>query len=162
MQQTLVENAKRIAQEYPEEYRDTYTEAAETLRAPFWDWAADNTVPPDTVPATIIVNVPDGQSLKSETIDNPLYTYKFPQAVLNGEFGYFDNQYRSQVYHCSAPNSYPASANRRMANGNYRHWTVSLVLGLSRIAPKLTRKLSTMFSPNQEALPRSQPFRTEA
>ncbi|KAK3191440.1 hypothetical protein K4F52_002651 [Lecanicillium sp. MT-2017a] len=126
-EQTLVENAKRIAQEYPEEYRDTYTEAAEILRAPFWDWAADNTVPPDTVPATITVNVPDGQSLKSETIDNPLYTYKFPLAVLNGEFGYFDNQYRSQVYHCSAPNSYPASANRRMANRNYRQWTYDVL-----------------------------------
>ncbi|OJD37056.1 tyrosinase [Diplodia corticola] len=78
-EQTLQGLMSEIAGEWdgsPE--NDNYTEAANTFRLPYWDWAV---LPPDgekSVPSflsspTIDVTLPNG----TETIDNPLYSYKY-------------------------------------------------------------------------------------
>ncbi|CRK38631.1 hypothetical protein BN1723_015386 [Verticillium longisporum] len=40
-EQRLVETAIRLANQYPAAHRATYVKAAQTLRAPFWDWGYD-------------------------------------------------------------------------------------------------------------------------
>ncbi|PNY24311.1 Tyrosinase [Tolypocladium capitatum] len=121
-EQLLVSNAKQIASTYPGQYQQQYAAAAESLRAPFWDWAADSTVPAATVPATVQVNFPNGQGLEGRSIPNPLYTYTIPPAVLTGEFGPFDAQMRSQTVRCPSPQTYPASANGNLASRPYKQW----------------------------------------
>lgn len=124
-QQVLVGHAKRIAQEYPQRYRYQYVKAAETLRAPYWDWAAETGVPQATVPETVTINMPDGEVLKQKNIANPLYTFKFPKKALNGAFGPFDSQRRTRTYRCPAPNSYPTTANANLDGRPYKKWIVS-------------------------------------
>lgn len=125
-EQVLVENAKRIALTYPQRYRYQYIRAAETLRSPYWDWAADNHVPPVTVPATLTVNIPQGEILEAVEINNPLATYKFPKEVLDGEYGDFDSQKRSRIFRCQSPKTYPVSANEAVAARPYKRWIVSI------------------------------------
>lgn len=125
VQQTLVEHAKRIALGYPQRYRYQYTRAAEDLRSPFWDWGVDTKVPSATVPEKLTVNFPDGDGLKREEIDNPLRTFRFPKAALDGEYGDFDSDNRTQIYRCSSPESYPDSANEKIAARPYKRWIVS-------------------------------------
>ncbi|KAJ6445260.1 endonuclease/exonuclease/phosphatase family [Purpureocillium lavendulum] len=125
-EQVLVSHAKQLAQSYPEKLRAEYTQAADQLRSPFWDWAAGSTVPQSTVPAKITVNVPNGQGLQAQEVDNPLYTYKIPQPVLDGRYGTFDPQNRPQTVRCPAPQSYPASANELLAERPYRQWVYDL------------------------------------
>ncbi|KAK0660209.1 Polyphenol oxidase 1 [Lasiodiplodia hormozganensis] len=78
-EQTLQGLMAEIVDEWPDSpERDNYTEAAATFRLPFWDWAVlrsdgETTVPDFFVTPTIDVTLPNG----SETIDNPLYSYKF-------------------------------------------------------------------------------------
>ena len=124
LQQTLVQQAVYLANQYPQRYRWDYIQAANNLRAPYWDYAADPTVPPATVPATLKVRVPNGSVLKEVDIQNPLATYKFPQDVLNGKYGAFDSQKRPQILHCPAPDSYPAGANSRLAKRPYKKLVV--------------------------------------
>ncbi|KAM4066537.1 tyrosinase [Hirsutella rhossiliensis] len=121
-EQVLVSHARRIAQTYPPRYRQQYIRAAESLRSPYWDWAAGSGVPSATVPARVTVNYPNGQGLQRRQIDNPLSTFKLPQAVLGGEYGTFDTDDRPRILHCPAPGSYPASANSLMAQRPYRQW----------------------------------------
>ncbi|POR38793.1 Tyrosinase [Tolypocladium paradoxum] len=117
-QQVLVSHAKRIASTYPPQSRQKYMDAAEKLRAPYWDWAADSTVPSATVDLKVQVNAPNGQ----RSIDNPLYTFKIPPSVVNGEYGPFDSQRRSQIVRCPSPQSYPGSANGNLASRGYKQW----------------------------------------
>lgn len=125
LQQVLIDHAKKIAETYPQRYRYQYTKAAETLRAPYWDWAAGNGVPQATVPETTTINKPDGEALKETEVANPLYTFKFPKEALDGKFGDFDSEHRVQMYNCPAPNSYPDSANKNLAGRPYKQWVVS-------------------------------------
>lgn len=109
-EQILVAHAKTIAMTYPEEHRPVYIEAADTLRAPFWDWATDEAVPQSTVPETISITVPENGQLASKYVENPLYTFHFPKSVQDGAFGVFE---RNRIYRCDQPNmTYPDSANR--------------------------------------------------
>lgn len=124
-EQELVKIAQDLAKKYPAKYRDEYTKAANSLRAPYWDWAADSRVPPASVAAQITVNIPDGQGIKQSNIDNPLYTYKFTQATLNGRYGGFDSS-KPQTYRCTSPNNYPGSANARLQGRSYRQNVVSI------------------------------------
>lgn len=113
---------------YPEAHRAQYIEAADTLRAPFWDWAIDEAVPQATVPQKMSINVPvDKDDVKPKEVDNPLYTFKFPEAVLDGEFGTFDDSRRSQTYRCTddPSMSYPATANENLKARNYKSLVVS-------------------------------------
>lgn len=61
-----------------------YTQAAQTFRVPYWDWAADvpkgKHVLPDTISgsAYIVLTVPKGTSpTGTKTISNPLFRYHF-------------------------------------------------------------------------------------
>lgn len=128
-QQVLVGLAKRLALEYPTGYRDQYISAADELRSPFWDWGVETEVPPATVPKTLRVKIPKGELLEEVEIDNPLATFRFPkEASLAGEYGPFDSNNRTQTYRCPSPESYPDSANRKLASRPYKSWIVSNVL----------------------------------
>ncbi|KJZ73459.1 hypothetical protein HIM_07253 [Hirsutella minnesotensis 3608] len=121
-EQVLVSHARRIAQTYPTRYRQQYVRAAETLRSPYWDWAADSRVPASIAPAKVSVNFPNGQNLQKRQINNPLSTYTIPQPVLKGEYGEFDSDNRPHILHCPAPDNYPATANANLAGSPYRQW----------------------------------------
>ncbi|PNH66281.1 hypothetical protein VD0002_g3029 [Verticillium dahliae] len=120
-EQRLVETAIRLANQYPAAHRATYVKAAQTLRAPFWDWGYDARVPPVTVPNTLPVRVPNGSGLRTIQISNPLRYYRFPQSAIDQRFGSFPRD--AQVFKCRAPQNYPNSANAAMARRSYRSWT---------------------------------------
>ncbi|PFH60178.1 hypothetical protein XA68_11339 [Ophiocordyceps unilateralis] len=117
-EQVLVSKAKQIALTYPESVRAEYTRAAETLRSPYWDWARDSRVPPATVPSKVRVNHSSGAFGNSQVgeieLDNPLRTYRFPKAVLDGKYGKFDPFRRPETYRCRTAAGFPADANRRL------------------------------------------------
>ncbi|KAM0740987.1 hypothetical protein ACQRIT_003844 [Beauveria bassiana] len=120
-EQTLVSHARKIAVKYPEEHRSKYIEAADTLRSPFWDWATDRAVPQATVPQTLTINVSEDGRLEARIVENPLYTFKFPQVVLEGHLGEFDHEKRTQVYRCNQLfMSYPETANANIRSKNYK------------------------------------------
>lgn len=126
MKQILVAHAKRIALTYPTKHRARYIEAADTLRSPFWDWATDEAVPQATVPQQMSINVPSNGDVRQQDVENPLYTFKFPDAILDGEFGPFDHARRSQMYRCTEPNmSYPETANESIRRRGYKGMIVS-------------------------------------
>lgn len=110
---------------YPQRYRYQYTRAAETLRVPYWDWGVDLKVPKATVPEKLTVYVPDGSSLTLSEVENPLRAYKFPRAAVEGKFGSFDPDNRTQTYRCNGPGqNYPESANANLAGRPYKQWLV--------------------------------------
>ena len=69
----MQQHAINIAQQYQDQA--TWLNAAQNLRAPYWDWAT-NTVPPPEVISLQTVNIttPDGNSTD---VPNPLYQYTF-------------------------------------------------------------------------------------
>jgi tyrosinase len=76
-EQRIVYYAKKIANEFPAgKKRTNNVAAAETLRIPYWDWAANiSPVLPTAVSSqTIQVTRPNGNKA---TITNPLYSYHF-------------------------------------------------------------------------------------
>ncbi|KAG6040061.1 hypothetical protein E4U41_001480 [Claviceps citrina] len=120
-EQLLVAEAQKIAATYPDRYRSQYMEAANNLRAPYWDWSLDSNVPPCTVPREMNVSVPDGANLKQITINNPLQAYSYPQKARDGLFGSFpDYQTTSR---CPPPNQYPESANELLARRGLKQST---------------------------------------
>ncbi|KAH7136840.1 tyrosinase [Dactylonectria estremocensis] len=120
-EQRLVATAVKLANSYPSKVRAKYLSAARNLRAPYWDWAAQDSVPTATVPSRLTINIPNGKGgTKKFTVDNPLATYKYPSSAVNGAFGSFDN--RPQTYRCRSPQSYPASANSAMRGRPYKSW----------------------------------------
>jgi tyrosinase len=72
-QQQIWNYAQTIAATYPDSNRATYVYEAYYLRVPYWDWAADPALPNCLVTPQITITTPSGP----QTIDNPLYTYKF-------------------------------------------------------------------------------------
>ncbi|KAM0331684.1 hypothetical protein ACHAQA_003363 [Verticillium albo-atrum] len=118
-EQTLIRQAQKIAQTYPILHRRQYSEAADRLRAPFWDWAADYRVPPVTALRTITVNRPDGPGLRRVTVRNPLAGYTYPQSAQHGAFGRFNGV--NATKRCTQENkSYPTSANELLARGGLK------------------------------------------
>lgn len=125
-EEQLLQHATGIAEAYPESVRDQYVAAAKSLRAPYWDWAADNAVPPASVPDTLTINVASGDDVQSSTVSNPLQTYNLPRAALNGRYGTFDRYGRPQTIRCPGPyDSYPYSANNNLRNRNLKGNLVS-------------------------------------
>ncbi|KAF7545891.1 hypothetical protein G7Z17_g8825 [Cylindrodendrum hubeiense] len=120
-EQTLVATAKRLAAQYPQRYRSQYVEAAETLRAPFWDWAVDK-IPDAVVPSTMAVNIPSGSGIKEVQISNPLRTFTFPSEALDGTYGSFDSENRARIDRCPSPKTFPDSANELLADRPYKSW----------------------------------------
>lgn len=116
-EEQLVQHATEIAETYPDSVRDEYVAAAKSLRAPYWDWAADSTVPPASVPSTLTINVAGDDGVQSSSVPNPLQTYNMPQAAMNGQYGTFDRNRRPQTLRCPGPyNSYPDSANNNLGS----------------------------------------------
>jgi tyrosinase len=79
-----------LAETYPESQRSAYIEAAEKLRAPYWDWAENSNVPPVTTMSTVAVNIPNGAEVESATIRNPLFSFKIPSSAISQQFGPFN------------------------------------------------------------------------
>ena len=72
-EQILWNNAQVIAGKYTGTQKATYQAAAQKFRMPYWDWAANATIPDVVNTPRISINTPTGR----QTVDNPLYTYKF-------------------------------------------------------------------------------------
>ncbi|CRG91699.1 hypothetical protein PISL3812_08750 [Talaromyces islandicus] len=72
-EQRIWSYAQDIAKSYPDSQRQSYVDAAKTLRIPYWDWAVNPNLPESTTYQKITVNTPTGQ----QSFDNPLYSYKF-------------------------------------------------------------------------------------
>ncbi|ODA82450.1 hypothetical protein RJ55_00957 [Drechmeria coniospora] len=123
-EQALVMNAKRIALQYPQSVRAQYVAAANRLRAPYWDWASNPTVPPATVPERVTIMIPDGNRNRvvPRAVRNPLTNYKVPDAAR--QFDGFQNL--QQTTRCPSPQRYPESANTLLARRPYRSWIYDL------------------------------------
>ncbi|KAH7009810.1 tyrosinase [Ilyonectria destructans] len=123
-EQRLVATAVKLANGYPSNVRATWVKAAQTLRAPYWDWALQDSVPTATVTKRLTITIPNGSSgTKQYTVDNPLAAYYFPKKALDGAFGSFDQPAnRPQIYRCRSPQSYPGSANSAMRGRPYKSW----------------------------------------
>ncbi|ATY59787.1 tyrosinase precursor [Cordyceps militaris] len=117
-EEQLVRHATAIAQRYPESVRREYVAAAKSLRAPYWDWAADNAVPPASVPDTLTINIASDNGVKSANVPNPLQTYYMPRDALNGRYGPFDRERRPQTLRC--PGQYPGRANYNIRRRNLK------------------------------------------
>ncbi|WPH01836.1 Hypothetical protein R9X50_00469000 [Acrodontium crateriforme] len=86
-EQTLVELAVEVAQEYPESSRARMVDAAQKLRLPFWDWAAKppssgQVFPNSFTQPTVVVNGPNGE----EIIGNPLYQFNISNPSANDPY----------------------------------------------------------------------------
>lgn len=71
------------------------------------------------------VKVPNGSGLKELNMKNPLYTYDFPKAALDGKYGEWDDERRSRMFRCPAPDRFPQSANSLLDSRPYKQWVVS-------------------------------------
>ncbi|RDA86402.1 hypothetical protein CP532_6468 [Ophiocordyceps camponoti-leonardi (nom. inval.)] len=110
----LNNHARRIATSYPPSLRNRYLQAAQALRAPFWDWAENSDVPPSTTLSRLTINTPQGR----QTIENPLFTYRFPREALQGRFNAFSPG-GSQTVRCP-PRDFPVRANANLRRENLR------------------------------------------
>ena len=113
-EQVLWNNAQTIAQRYTGSQKDTYVKAAQTFRMPYWDWAANAAIPAELSSQKITINTPTG----SQSIDNPLYSYKFHPQPSASDFPHDSSGiYRyTQTVRCPdrSGNSQPSVANRNM------------------------------------------------
>ena len=78
LEQTLHEEAVRIANQFSDYRRAQYLPAAEEVRLPYWDWASEETIPSIVSAPTVEVVKPfvNGTGGRT-TIDNPLFSYMF-------------------------------------------------------------------------------------
>ncbi|OAA72295.1 tyrosinase precursor [Cordyceps fumosorosea ARSEF 2679] len=113
-EQNLVKEARTLAAAYPESVRSEYQKAAEDLRAPYWDWAAEPSLPACALPESVQVKVAAKTGVETKTIDNPLYTYKFSQDVKQGKYGQFET--RDRMYRCDSSEQ----ANENLVKRNYK------------------------------------------
>ncbi|EPS39478.1 hypothetical protein H072_6733 [Dactylellina haptotyla CBS 200.50] len=73
-EQMVWENARDVVNEFPAAKRAAYQAVLPTLRIPYWDWASNSSIPREVGDMPKIeVDTPKGR----QTIDNPLYSYKF-------------------------------------------------------------------------------------
>jgi hypothetical protein len=85
---------------------------------PYWDWAEDATVPDFMGDSEITVEGPDGP----ETLDNPLYSFVFPEKAVSGAFGRIISGDRDPSRTSRCP---PAEANKRLSEVNLKGMVVS-------------------------------------
>jgi tyrosinase len=78
--------AQSIASSYPDDQRQSYVDAATTLRFPYWDWATNSAMPESLTYQDIVINTPTGQ----QSMTNPLYSYKFHPLPLGSDIPYDD------------------------------------------------------------------------
>ncbi|KAL6872986.1 hypothetical protein J3F83DRAFT_731646 [Trichoderma novae-zelandiae] len=134
-EQALVSVAKGIANGYPASVRAQYQAAAASLRAPYWDWAADSTVPACTVPQTLKINVPSGSGVKAVDFTNPLRTYYYPRIAMSGSYGDFTGGGQDHTVRCPAPKqSYPGTANSNLGARPYKSWIYDVLTNSQNFA----------------------------
>lgn len=83
-----------ISKLYTGDDATTYTTAAESLRAAYWDWAADATLPEVVTEQNVKVNSPDGPL----TMSNPFHRYYFQNYPFTIEYmnaGVLSSQYHT-------------------------------------------------------------------
>lgn len=84
-EQVLYGIVQEIAASIDNDSNDEYKNAASTFRHPYWDWAAPSSDSGPVLPAPvsgspyIVINLPNG----SQTVNNPLYQYKFTPSDLS-------------------------------------------------------------------------------
>jgi tyrosinase len=95
--------------------------AANTLRIPYWDWAATAAIPTIVSTPKVTIITPTGK----KEIDNPLYCYKFPYL----DPTYFPNKgsYDSYLANDSTTIRDP-NANSNLMNAGLTLATVSTIL----------------------------------
>ncbi|KAK8045287.1 hypothetical protein PG993_005311 [Apiospora rasikravindrae] len=93
-EQTLGGHVQVLASQYNDSSSASYKAAAESFRAPFWDWAADYRFPASAMEQFLTVNGPHG----TVDIPNPLYSYKWQQFPLNSDPTYFPLDGRTDCY----------------------------------------------------------------
>ncbi|KAF4124361.1 tyrosinase [Geosmithia morbida] len=100
--------------------------AADQLRSPFWDWAADMRVPPVTASQTLTINISTGNGVEESEVENPLWTFRFPRAALESRFGegqWDPDNNNERTFRCVEPGeSYPRTANELLAERPYQSW----------------------------------------
>ncbi|KAK4232508.1 hypothetical protein QBC38DRAFT_540616 [Podospora fimiseda] len=99
-EQILVANAQLISLTYPPSLRPAYISAAQTLRQPYWDWALSPfpILPPAvTYPNLTVISPLTGQA---QTIDNPLYQYKFQRPRLIKSWGGHLSSHSNHTLRC--------------------------------------------------------------
>ncbi|GME24295.1 Tyrosinase [Neofusicoccum parvum] len=138
-EQTLQGLLIEIANEWPAgPEKDNYTDAANTFRFPFWDWAV---LPPDgetNVPSfmttpTIEVTMPNG----TEVIDNPLYSYKFHPLDSNALYDESNKQFSVYPTTMRYPTDLTANA-KPQENG--------VINNMNNLRPQLRDALYDLFS----------------
>ncbi|KJZ71437.1 hypothetical protein HIM_08238 [Hirsutella minnesotensis 3608] len=72
-----------ITGRYPASTRARYIQATQSLKAHFWDWAADPTVPSSTALRTVPINTPRGRA----SLNSLLVGYTYPREALSNAFG---------------------------------------------------------------------------
>ncbi|CAG8745315.1 13771_t:CDS:1, partial [Racocetra fulgida] len=74
----VINEAKKIALQYPDNEKEKYVEAANQLRFPYWDWADEKALlkgmPDVFIVAELEIKTPKGK----EKVKNPLKSYTLP------------------------------------------------------------------------------------
>ncbi|CAG8505735.1 20245_t:CDS:2 [Dentiscutata erythropus] len=76
----LVNEAKKIASQYPDNEKEKYVEAAKQLRHPYWDWGDEKAmkgIPEIFITSEIEINTPKGK----KKVKNPLKSFTLPVDV---------------------------------------------------------------------------------
>lgn len=119
-----MQQAIRIANQYPATLKKRYVEAAESLRIAYWDWASDSNVPTVTTMSRVTINQPVNGTLRPISVTNPFYAFKYPRSALEGKFGRFSG--RNHTKRCvEKGQSYPRTANGILAGYNLKEKVVS-------------------------------------
>ncbi|KAK8108340.1 uncharacterized protein PG998_010353 [Apiospora kogelbergensis] len=66
---------KQIIPNFPKSEQQSWQQAADTWRLPFWDWAANPRIPALADKPEVTVTAPPGQKVR---IENPLYQFRMP------------------------------------------------------------------------------------
>lgn len=131
-EQTLSEHAKRIAEGYPDSVKEQYKQAADNLRVPYWDWAAESRVPDAVLPETMKIKAARNGVVEDVDVPNPFNTYNFPKAATTGQWGSFSRD--DKIRHCPAPKKYPESANDELQKANYARWVYDVFTRVDKFA----------------------------
>jgi len=99
IQQVMQQHALDIAKQYEDQQR--WSSAAQSLRAPYWDWATNSVPPPEVISLqTVDIITPDSNTT---TVPNPLYQYTFNP--IDKSFPAPYQYWKTTIRHPDNPNS---------------------------------------------------------
>lgn len=130
-----------------------FQDAADKLRIPYWDWASIPEIPPVLNQPNIQIKTPTGE----QTVNNPLFQYKFLQFPLNPTYFPPDLDERAKMPYTvrqpasGGPNSpsRPEVVNAQLARGNLMQRTVSTEVRSCRLFRWLILFVSGMLLSSQ-------------